>query len=228
MTNASVVPYYFKNGFYTSVVCCCSVAKSSLTLCNPLDGSPPNSSVHGISQARILELLQFPSPGHLPDPEIEPAFPSLEGRFFTTDPRRKHQSTASELKKKKKKEGNCTYIYQLIYSCFYIMISFKKQKNFRNKIGIDRGTVEFCQVCVFKAQPVKLKLRALLCSLPRSAHKSKLDVVLLSPSSRVIVLLCHCPPVSPSSCVLVLPCHCPPVSPSSCGTVFPCHHPHVS
>ena len=193
----------------SAVCCCCSVAKSSLTLCNPLDGSPPSSSVHGISQARILELLPFPSPGDLPDPEIEPAFPSLEGRFFTTDPRRKHQSTASEFKKK---EGNCIYIYQLIYSYFYVMISFKKQKNFRNKIGLDRGTVEFCQVCVFKAQPVKLKLQALLCSLPRSVHKSKLDVVLLSPSSRVTVLMCRRPPVLPSSCVTVLLCHCPRVS----------------
>ena len=31
------------------------VAQSSLTLCNPLDGSPPGSSAHGISQARTLE-----------------------------------------------------------------------------------------------------------------------------------------------------------------------------
>ena len=26
-----------------------------LTLCNPIDGSPPGSSVHGIFQARVLE-----------------------------------------------------------------------------------------------------------------------------------------------------------------------------
>ena len=35
----------------------CSVTKSCLTLCNPLDCSPPGSSVHGISQARILEWV---------------------------------------------------------------------------------------------------------------------------------------------------------------------------
>ena len=34
--------------------------------------SLPGSSVHGISQARILELVPFPSPGDLPDPRIEP------------------------------------------------------------------------------------------------------------------------------------------------------------
>ena len=31
------------------------VAQSFLTLCDPMDCSPPASSVHGISQARILE-----------------------------------------------------------------------------------------------------------------------------------------------------------------------------
>ena len=31
------------------------VCQSSLTLCNPLDCSPPGSSVHGILQTRILE-----------------------------------------------------------------------------------------------------------------------------------------------------------------------------
>ena len=35
----------------------CSVAKSCLALCNPIDCSPPSSAVHGISQARILEQV---------------------------------------------------------------------------------------------------------------------------------------------------------------------------
>ena len=42
-------------------ICCCSikvlVAQSCLTLGNPMDSSPPGSSVSGILQARILELL---------------------------------------------------------------------------------------------------------------------------------------------------------------------------
>ena len=33
------------------------VAQSCLTLCNPMDCSLPGSSVHGILQARLLELL---------------------------------------------------------------------------------------------------------------------------------------------------------------------------
>ena len=40
--------------------CYCVVAKSSLTLCEPVDGSPPGSSVHGISQPRILGQLVIP------------------------------------------------------------------------------------------------------------------------------------------------------------------------
>ena len=37
--------------------CCCSVAKSCLILCDPMDSSPPGSSVYGISQARILQWV---------------------------------------------------------------------------------------------------------------------------------------------------------------------------
>ena len=46
-------------------------AQSCLTLCDPVDCSPPGSSLHGILQARILEWVAFPSPGDLRDPGIE-------------------------------------------------------------------------------------------------------------------------------------------------------------
>ena len=35
----------------------CSVTQSYLTLCDPMDCSPPGSSVHGIFQARLLEWV---------------------------------------------------------------------------------------------------------------------------------------------------------------------------
>ena len=41
--------------------CGCSVAQPCLTLCDPIDCSPPGSSVHGILQARILECVAMPS-----------------------------------------------------------------------------------------------------------------------------------------------------------------------
>ena len=40
--------------------CCYLVPQSCLTLCNPMDWCPPGSSVHGISQARILEWVAMP------------------------------------------------------------------------------------------------------------------------------------------------------------------------
>ena len=53
--------------------CCYLVIQSCLTLCDPMDCHPPDSSVHGISQARVLEwvaiiLLQgiFPTQGSNP------------------------------------------------------------------------------------------------------------------------------------------------------------------
>ena len=55
----------------------------------PMDCSPPGFSVHGISQARKLEWLPFPTPGDLPNPGIEPTStvaPALAGRFFTSEP----------------------------------------------------------------------------------------------------------------------------------------------
>ena len=47
-------------------------SQSCPTLCNPMDCSLPDSSVHGILQARILKWV-FPFPGDLPNPGIEPS-----------------------------------------------------------------------------------------------------------------------------------------------------------
>ena len=45
------IPYLFP--LEDVCVSACSVAQSCLTLCDPMDCSPPGSSVHGIFQARI-------------------------------------------------------------------------------------------------------------------------------------------------------------------------------
>ena len=47
-------------------------AYSCLTLCNPMNCSPPGSSVSEIFQARILRGLPCPSPGDLPNLGIKP------------------------------------------------------------------------------------------------------------------------------------------------------------
>ena len=46
-------------GFGGVPVCALSL-QSYLTLCDPMDCSLPGSSVHGISQARILEWVAMP------------------------------------------------------------------------------------------------------------------------------------------------------------------------
>ena len=54
------------------------VAKQYLTLCDPMDYSPPGSSVHGIfSRQEYWSGSPFPLLGDLPNPEIEPESPSL-------------------------------------------------------------------------------------------------------------------------------------------------------
>ena len=57
----------------------------SKTLCNPMDCSPPGSSVHEISQARISEWVSFPPPRDLPGPGIEPKSLVLPSGFFTPE-----------------------------------------------------------------------------------------------------------------------------------------------
>ena len=64
----------------------CSVAQSCLTL-QPqgLQAARLQIPLAGTSQARILGLLFFPSPGNLPDPGIEPEYPALAGGFLITE-----------------------------------------------------------------------------------------------------------------------------------------------
>ena len=74
------------------LLCVCMCAKSLqlyLTLCNPMDCSPPGSLVHGILQARYWSGLPCPSPGVLPHPRIEslsPASPALQAGSLPTEP----------------------------------------------------------------------------------------------------------------------------------------------
>ena len=61
------------------ICCCCLVAKSCLTLCDPMFTCPPGCSVHGILQARILEWVANSFSRGYPDPGIERTSPALAG-----------------------------------------------------------------------------------------------------------------------------------------------------
>ena len=53
---------FFSSGQNIRHACMCAKSlQLCLTLCSPLDCSPPGSSVHGILQARILEWVAMPS-----------------------------------------------------------------------------------------------------------------------------------------------------------------------
>ena len=53
------------------------VAQACLTLCDPVDCSPPGSSVRGFLQASILEWVAMPCSRVPHDPGIEPGSPAL-------------------------------------------------------------------------------------------------------------------------------------------------------
>ena len=55
---------------------CAKLLLSCLTLCNPMDCSPPDSSVHGIP--RQEEWVVIPSSRGSSDPGIEPGSPALQ------------------------------------------------------------------------------------------------------------------------------------------------------
>ena len=56
--------------------------RSCPTVCNPMDHSPPGSSVHGIFQARILESIPMPSSRGSSRLKTEPVS-CIAGQFFT-------------------------------------------------------------------------------------------------------------------------------------------------
>ena len=66
-----------------------SVAQSYPTLCNPMDCSPPGSSVHGILQTRMLEWVAISSPRDLPNLGIQPGCPELKADSLPPEPLRK-------------------------------------------------------------------------------------------------------------------------------------------
>ena len=52
-------------------VCVCVFSRSVMSLCDPMDYSPPGSSVHAVSQARILEWVAISSSKDLTNPRIK-------------------------------------------------------------------------------------------------------------------------------------------------------------
>ena len=92
-SNSSMYPFFLVFLFYLTkeqliiykhslwITSACVHAQSYLTLCNLMNCSPPGSSVHGSSQARILEWVVISYSRVTSWPGIKPtspAFPALE------------------------------------------------------------------------------------------------------------------------------------------------------
>ena len=103
--------------------CACVHAQSvesCLTLCNPMDCSPPGFSVHWNFQARILEWVTIPFVRGSPPSGIEPTTSAPTGGFFTTEPLGKYPS-ASTYKRQ-------LLIFPILYFlCLLLAFSIKKE-----------------------------------------------------------------------------------------------------
>ena len=66
------------SGRLDDIFCVFLVPQLCPTLCDPMDGSPPASSVHGLIQARILEWVAKTSSRRSSQPRIEPRSPASQ------------------------------------------------------------------------------------------------------------------------------------------------------
>ena len=76
----------WKSSVDKHTLCCCLVTKSCLTLCDPMNYSPPSSSVHGISQARILRWVAISFSRESSQSRDWNRVSCLAGGFLTTEP----------------------------------------------------------------------------------------------------------------------------------------------
>ena len=72
--------------------CFCLAAQSCPTLCDPMDCSPPGSSVHGISQVRILEWVAISFSMGSSQLRDQTCVSCFAGGFFTTEPPGKNRT----------------------------------------------------------------------------------------------------------------------------------------
>ena len=75
------------------------VAQSCPTPCDPWTVAHQASPSMGFSRQEYWSGLPFPSPGDLPDPGIEPGFPTLEPDSLTSEPPGKQQTFKISAKK---------------------------------------------------------------------------------------------------------------------------------
>ena len=82
--NKQTIMYiYIHTHTHICVCVCVLVAQLCLTLCDPMDCSPPGFSAHGIFQARILGWVAIPFSRGFSQPRDQTQVFCTAGGFFT-------------------------------------------------------------------------------------------------------------------------------------------------
>ena len=76
----------FPSLFLSFLNICAKLLQSYLTLCYPMDYSPPGSSVHGDSPGKNTGGLPYPPPRDHPNPGIKPRSPTLQVDSLPSEP----------------------------------------------------------------------------------------------------------------------------------------------
>ena len=134
----------YEKKFWICIYCwiCVLVCQSCLTLCNPMDCSLPGSSVHGISQAKILEWIDFSFSRGPSQHRYRTCVSCTAGRFFTTKPPRKQYTYGwfmLSFDKKQKKNS----VKQLSFN-------WKKKKKSWWDLSTEDGRLWLCDLSALK------------------------------------------------------------------------------
>ena len=126
------------------VCACAQLLQSCLTLCKPMDCSPPGSSVHGILQVKILEwiAISFSRRSSQPRDRTPLTSPALAGRFFNhqrhleslrREPGEGEIQVRRLVKQEQYKRSRCK-----IGVCYELNMSGKEE---RGRVGIHMGFI---------------------------------------------------------------------------------------
>ena len=105
------------------------VARSCPTLCDPMDCSPPDSSVHGILQTRILEWVAISFSRGSSRQRDWTWISYIEGRFFTIGATREAHSAMNEPFKRRFKVLT-SKLFFLMHHILFIFIYLFLEANY--------------------------------------------------------------------------------------------------
>ena len=135
-----------------SACMCTHSLQSCLVLCDPVDHSPPGSSVHGIFLARILEwvaILSCKGSSQLKDQTSVSCIFCNEGKFFTPEPLGKPPRHIRQHKQNWKVNFKVQLISSFQYNIlFKVYVNIYRLKNVNNlkdreNISINVSSISF-------------------------------------------------------------------------------------